>query len=359
MATPSLFPRARLASAHPAPLLRGRAFALIAIATMLAQMGALIAFNVLVNPRSEFPVDLVEPLVQDERHQKTLEYSRLDPAPEAIILGSSRAWGLPPDALEELGYAGAYNFAFGGGTTEDAKRAYEFALRNGPAPRALYYAFEDWQLDGYYAPATWREAKEPTLADAAEYAPRAIRSLSLTYVRDSWRALDAHMHGAGLRHWVFQENGTAQWERFEAAKANGTWTFDEAASVFLGGALTHYAPGVTPDAGREAALAALVAEARARGTRVVLLLPPMHPDAVPLFPAEGYARGVAHARAVVLSQCGEGVQVYDLTDPATYGSTLDGFVDGWHYSTGEGRLIIEHISRSPDLCAAGEEGQTV
>lgn len=333
--------------------LRGRAFALLFVATFAAQAGALLAFNLVVDPRSEFPVDVVRPLTEDARATTVRAIATMDAPPDVLVLGSSRAWGIDPASFTQRGYASAYNAAFGSATTAETLEMYRHVVREQGPPRLLFYAFEDWQLDATHASPLDLDVATG-LSDVAAYAPQLLRSLHPDYLRDSLRALELEREGHPPRAWAHLPGGNVAWEREEQARAAGGSHFDEELQALRAYAAEHYA--APPDPSRVEALRTLVREARADGVEVVLVLTPLHPEARALLPPAAEP-ALAQARALAVSLCSEGVRVHDLLDPASYGSDLSGFVDGWHYDAAEGDRLVAHALASPGSCgAAGHRG---
>lgn len=334
------------------PLLRGRAFSILFVAVLVAQASAILALNFVVDPRSEFPTEVFEPLTQSDRERKLRAIADMPAGPDALILGSSRAWGIPAEELLTQGYERPYNLALGAGTVTEALDAYRFLRAQHEAPRLVVLAFEDWQLYDVHRQPLQTELPDSFL-DVRAYAPALARSLSYGYARDSLTALRYNEQGFPDRVWALDEKGDVTWERAEAARARGEDTFGETLAADLGYASAHYFPGVAVEPARERDLETLVATVRADGARMVILMTPMHPEALARLPAAAYASSVAHARELAVVACGSGAQVHDLSDPATYGSDLSGFVDGWHFTRDEGAKLIRHAWSAPDLCQQG------
>lgn len=334
------------------PLLRGRAFAILFACVFIAQAGMLLAFNFVVDPRSEFPTQMFEPLTQSDRERKIRAIADMPVGPDAIILGSSRAWGIPTEELRVQGYERPYNLALGAGTTTEALDAYRFMRAHHAAPRLVVLAFEDWQLYDVHRQPLDTELADSFL-DVAAYAPALARSLSYGYARDSVTALRYNEQGFPDRVWALDEDGDIAWERAEGANARGESLFGETLAADLGYASAHYFPGVAMAPARERDLETLVATVRGDGARLIVLMTPMHPEALARLPASPYAASVAHARGLAVATCEAGAQVHDLSDPASYGSDLTGFVDGWHFTRDEGAKLLRHAQSAPGLCQQG------
>jgi hypothetical protein len=332
--------------------MRGRAFALLFVGIFIIQAGAVLAFNFVVNPRSEFPLDLFEPLTQSERARKLRTVADMPEGPDAIILGSSRAWGLPAEELIKQGYERPYNLALGAATATEALDAYRYLRAHQPAPRLVVMAFEDWQLyDVHRQPLDVHLASSP--GDIAAYAPELARSLSYAYVRDSVTALKYDREGFPAREWALDADGDVAWERAEAAMARGESPFGDILTKDLGYASAFYYPGVERSQARESDFTTFVDLVAADDARLVLVLTPMHPDALARLPSDPYAASLAHARTLAMDACRAGAQVHDFTDPATYGSDLSGFVDGWHYTRAEGAKMLSYALTTPGSCQEG------
>ena len=64
---------------------------------LLAAVGAL---NVFVDPFGTHGTDVLSPIVLSSRQPKLNLYRRASPPPEAVVLGSSRAFDMEPSSVE-------------------------------------------------------------------------------------------------------------------------------------------------------------------------------------------------------------------------------------------------------------------
>lgn len=318
--------------------LSGKAFALLFAATFAVQAGAALALNYVVNPRSEFPTATFQPLTHDWHKRAVFEAATREAPIDALIVGSSRSWGLPTSTLEEAGYSHAFNWAIGSAKARDLLTAYRETVEAQGPPKLLIIGFEDWQLGDMHG--TPLEADD---RDALDIAAALGRSLSWRYVRDSVKAIEYNVKGFPERVYAFDQGGNVRWEKRENALERGELDIEAEIKSLYNNGNEHYYASVKRVPQAPIDIATLVREARADGAEVILFLTPMHPMGAEILPADLYAASLANARAVAFAQCEAGARVFDLTDPASYGSDLSNFVDGWHYTKVEGDKILRYV----------------
>lgn len=318
--------------------LSGRMFAILFAMTFVSQAGSALALNYVVDPRSEFGTDVFRPLTHDWHKTDLFRAAVHEERIDAVILGSSRSWGLPTSTLEEAGYDHAFNWAIGSAKARDLLTAYRSLVAAQGPPELVVIGFEDWQLGDMHG--TPLEVASP---GAGKIAAALAKSLSWRYVRDSVKTIEYNVNGFPERVYAFDEDGNVRWERRENQMARGAFQLEPEVHALYNNGNEHYYDSVRRVPEAPGQIEALVREARADGAEVILLLTPMHPMGAAMLPADKYPARLAEARALAFAQCAEGARVFDLTDPVSYGTDMGGYVDGWHFTQAEGEKILRHV----------------
>ncbi len=94
-------------------------------------------FNYVVNPLGIYPTKFIEPILFSSRNSKMSLYQDYPLTPQTLILGSSRAFTVDPQQVEQLWGYPAFNASVGAGTIQDYLAFLRFAIQTRSAPRLL------------------------------------------------------------------------------------------------------------------------------------------------------------------------------------------------------------------------------
>jgi hypothetical protein len=335
-----------------------RPFALRCVA---AALGFLVLYGTAVaavNPRGEFPWQVVQPITSEDPAYKLYLLGRQPEPPQVLILGSSRSQKVAPADVQAASGLTAFNFALADGFPEDALAIYG-GLADETRPREIVLGLDlnrleprdPWSQRTRYAfgplhtdeasPATWAHAFGGLYTEL--------------YARHAGGAL---LQQFGLAHYLvpdqvaFEEDGFAHYVPWETALERGTFDQDRELDRFIG-VRSGYRQFIGLDADHTEAVADLVAEARADNVTVRLWLAPVHPRLEATFGNASYPQHVDAARDLLASLCQPGVHAYDYTDLATFGGEPEWFFDGSHMMQENTRRVVQAMySGTGDLCAA-------
>ena len=95
------------------------------------------AFNYVVNPFGLYPPHVFEPLVLTTRDYKMELYTTYLPPPQAVVMGSSRSFGVNPDQIETLWGYRTFNFSVAAGTMQDSLALLRYIAEVGKLPDLL------------------------------------------------------------------------------------------------------------------------------------------------------------------------------------------------------------------------------
>ena len=202
--------------AYPIPVAHGRAaghrrFVGGFLAGFLGVLGAVLAFNVVVDPFALAGTGIVPPAVEQDRSVKLDLLQRWRRGPEILIMGSSRSRQAEPSLLQRLTGHTAFNAGVTGGTSADEYVFTRFAADRFPHQKRRYIWFTDLGVAG--------AGVLPELANdrrARQYlrgGPRFSLGDVGTYVgtdatRASWRVFTKCVLGPCRAHILFRPDGS-------------------------------------------------------------------------------------------------------------------------------------------------------
>ena len=308
---------------------------------LLVSMGTLAAIgllNYLVNPEGIYSTRLVPPLLWGSRPNKAQLLLQATPAPQALILGSSRVMNLAPSDFQRATGLVTFNAAVDSAKPEDYYVLLRFAVQRAHlAPRLLFLgvdveSFHDHEPVHYYL-------QQPTL----------LGSLMLTQNHFwQWKSFTRlfTQFETGLSLTSLQKIISGHTQLAEPVDADGFTHFNDKEALRRAGQVSQqqliqktierFAPryddytGLSQD--RLDYLDQTLRYAHDHNILVVLFLTPSHPAVVQGLIQHGY---LARKQQVLdtLQKMGErwGCAFWDMSDPESFGGNPDSFYDGVHY----------------------------
>jgi hypothetical protein len=262
-------------------------FTRVFVATLLAGLAVSASLAWFVDPMHTFGTGRIGSFLTVEFDLKPEAFKRLDPPPEAVVLGASRVLKFKPACLTELTGYSAFNFGLTSSRAEDWVAAYRFARASAGRPlRELVIGVDADGFDNH-----------------ADTEPRLLSSIYLhPFLDDSWkmsigvatRALfgwQAFKYGVLLVWYAvhpssrpsakmtFDDRGFAtygDWERlYNEGKADRSEAFDKMAGKLRG---QFSGRGFDALSSRRTALFLdMVRSAHAEGTTIDVFIPPLPP----------------------------------------------------------------------------------
>ncbi len=313
------------------------------------------AFIRLVDPRGEFGTGLFPVVELDARAEKMRLFRAYlgRPAPEGLILGSSRAMKVSPRTLEsETGHR-FFNFAVDSARAEDYLAIYRWVRQQNVPIKLLVIGLDVEALHSDDRPepglllnqALMRALGPGTLPEPGLLGPlgrypmaRAVKKYKATftiqYLTDAVRAVRLFMspRPQPLPLMEFEPDGYLRYPRWEVQRAAGTFRFDQDLERCLNKYVTRFDNMTELSGRRRTYLRQLVDEARTDGARVALWITSLHPLTVRYIEAHtSYAALLKATRAYQQALASsEGVASYDLSRPESYQATTSGWYDCAH-----------------------------
>ncbi len=302
---------------------------------------AIIGLNLIVNPLGVYGSRRFEPIVLRTRAPKLYLFEHMDPAPDIVILGSSRSFEVEPRYVTAQTSRRAFNAAVGGAGVRDYVEFARCAAARGRFPSLLIVALGVEQA--LSASRTFERndlmaeclRARRTLTDRVE-AYRGLFTLGETWA--SLRVLGLEATGRPAPAYSFGSDGMIR------DVARPPITREQAVSNSLANA---WGPGnfaserLSPESVDQ--IRQLLDLCRDHGAKVIVYLPPYHPRAVALYLQESH---FGPARSQLLEQLASWarhypLRFYDFTEVSRFGGHEEMFDDASHPTEEADRLMLE------------------
>jgi hypothetical protein len=301
----------------------------------------------LVNPEGDFRDGLLPPIVVDARAWKMSELRAGGDVRkyDAIVLGSSRSMQLGREIDARYGVH-TFNFAVDSARAEDYLAIYHWAKRIGMAPRVLALGLDLEALDDADQPDERYSRNAELVGALGERDPAAAaidalantvgsykRMFSTWYVADAARSVSVHL-APSLPPEIeaIGDDGVLRYPRWDAQRAAGTFDLGREIAPCIPLYIERFRDMHALSTWRMGLLEQLLREARDDGVTVVVWLTPLHAQTIErLSSSTGYAPLTDLAKnAVGTLATRYGARFRDLSDPASFGATAEGWYDCAH-----------------------------
>ena len=311
-------------------------------------IGAVVALNLLTDPRGVFGIGIFPPRVNQDRSTKADLLAHLGQSPELLIHGSSRAWQIEAARVRQATGLRTFNAAVTAGRPPDAYVFTRIVHERWPQARPGFL----WLLDleafqrGQLPPPLLAESRfsryVPWGARAAAQLDELGRLASWAGLRASYDVWKEHPTRAKVRAaWLkrISPDGTVRTPPSNEAGAGpttlGEWSMAEAAQyrAFV---------RLAPDA--EVYLEKTLQLFASWGGQGIVVLTPTQPQVLAAAQRAGWR--LRHAEVLRLL---EGLQkqydfaVVDMTGVSSFGGDPAGFFDGTHMTRENQRKMIDAV----------------
>lgn len=314
---------------------------------LLASGGALAlvaGVNFVVNPFGTYAPDVFEPMVLHSRADK-LALLDAAPATEVLILGSSATFPMAPEQVRRRTGLAAFNASVHGATPRDYHALLRHLEERGAWPKAVILALSFEQLRP-----TARVGFEPGDPLAA-YVPDERRPA----LAGAASLLAADQTEASLRRLRASISGDVPPPAYRFA-ADGHGTFASPPNLVMA-----ERAGGNPeltfadlDARQWGHLRAVLEACRARGTRVIVYLPPLHPDLARLWGETTSLEPIVEAlrRRLSAFEPRPIVALHDFRRLSSFGGRPELFQDMRHPDAESNRLMLDVMLRDLEPASA-------
>ena len=300
-----------------------------------------------VNPEGDFREGLLAPIVVDARETKMSQLrSGADVrAYDALVLGSSRSMQLGPEIDARYG-THAYNFAVDNAHTEDYLAIYHWAKSVGLHPRLLAIGVDLEALhdsdktDERYdrnpeliGALGGRTEPQRTFDALSTEVQKYKRMFTTWYVRDAVQSVRVQLSSElPPQIEALGDDGLLRYPRWDAQRAAGTFALASEITACIPLYVDRFRDMHGFSARRTGYLDQLMREAAADGASVVAWLTPVRQETIDaLASSTEYARLVKDGAALLQGIAARaGARWRDLSDPASFGASNDGWYDCAH-----------------------------
>jgi hypothetical protein len=334
------------------------------LATFLVLLPVAWIVNLVGNNQGVFPSPLNES--QTDIHWKASQLDRLiqeGKPPQVLILGSSRMRQINPAYIQAITGKSAFNYATNGARVLNWSVQLRHMLRAGAVPEVVLVSADEYFLDGDIEAAQcrlagqWSTLQELPFPDNIQLAAQIVQNFDVRTTLGNVRSIVQRLRKtslAGERAFDEKESGSYLLEdgyqisylQMEAV-ANGR--FDLSRSVlktdlnrWIKAGQEHFQPSPRYyEMFRE-----LLQLAKSLGIRVIVVVPPLHPEALNCLQLKvpGYSEERARFYERIEETCREyGATFQDYSDLASFGGDPNEFWDATHQTPENMRKMTDAI----------------
>lgn len=314
-------------------------------------MGALTSY--LVNPYGHFAPTRYAPRVPQDRDEKLELFRALKEVPEAVIIGSSHLKKFDPQCLSRHTNLRAFNFAVDGGGLEDVEAVMRILDERAVRPKVIVLGLSPGVFSYVTAVpihSLWSRHFSKYVDTTLEERVNAVGTMlwSQSALLDDLAVIRrGHERNRSHRH---RDDGFLDTPKEDELVHNGT--FD------LPGRLLPSIARLVPifrrmnvDPARADRLRKLIERARARGSDVMLVVPPLHPALVSALRANpNELQPLRDVDAFAERLAADGIVKYRATALADFGGTENDFLDADHMNSRNTARLLDHVF-GRGLCA--------
>lgn len=320
------------------------------VGAALGGLALVAGLNVAVDPRAYYGTGLVPPLVIAHRAARVrLVRSPFLPPPGVLALGSSRVWNIDPDWIEAEAGLATRVLGVDDARMEDQLALTRLALEGQRLrPRVVLLQVDAPQLADD-EPASPYLLRDPHLArflppdiPAADYVHPMLEALGYSMLAETFRVL----HYAATRFPApavrVEEKGTLTYLERQAARRRGTFDLRQHVAETRRTFETFYHRFERLSPRRLAYLDQLAEVVRGHGARLVVYLPPLHPDQEAWMRARtSWAARVDELKAALRARQARGALLFrDASRLEEYGGEPEAFYDGVHPDEETNRKLL-------------------
>ncbi len=327
-----------------------RIFPVIALGGVLL----VLTLNVLVDAHGVHMTGWLRPVVANHRLRKEFLLRQLPGPVELLVLGSSRAIGIDPAALQEVTGLEGFNAAVGSAETQDYLAWLRlFIAVNGKPPRMIVLGIDEVSFANSRPIAEAFSGSKELLAMLPEvdrgrtYLPFDEHDLGWGRTWDSLRSIYFALTGYPPESDLFDANGLGHYIAREEALENGSLDLEAGLRESLTDYRNRFAPFTALSEERIACFDRFLDLVAEHDIELVAFATPMHPEFLRRIEAETVAaQRKAEVRTLLRQRfAARGWVLHEATQPENYGGNPENYYDGVHMHPAEVTYLVESILR--------------
>jgi hypothetical protein len=345
--------------APPEPSPQDGAFLRSFFVTLGVLLAATAALVLLTDPLGTFGTGITPPVVSADRDQKAALYRARVPAPELVVLGSSRSKSIAPACLQQLTGQPAFNFAVNGASAEDLVAILRF-LRQAPGGRVntVFVGVDPEMMQG--GGGVYRALQASRVL--GPFAPGGAARSRMTLGADllGWQAVSAAFRSVARRVGVreslpefsLESDGLQRYPRAEAALRLGSFPQQARVVGSIAGILGRYESFTALQPDRVGYLRRFAEEAKAAGVSLVAFIPPVHPAFVRAASGTAWRARTEETVQLLRSLERDGLLRYvEIRSLLAASADTSQFVDAIHFLAPVAATVAQALTGSPGRCA--------
>jgi hypothetical protein len=333
-----------------------RLFLGVFLAFTMATAGLALA----IDPLRTFGTNRVTSVLTGERDEKPPLFLQRRPAPQAIVIGTSRVMKLRPACIQEVTTLPAFNFGLSSSMVEDWLAVYRFVTAHGSIRELIIGA----DVDAFDNRA---DVNDPRLTSSPYLRPYVEGSVGLTWTTAT-RALfgwQAFRYGVrSLQYYLFpktkpvealhfEADGYLRYDKIEDEMRRGVFAagprIQDNARRFRGPMATTGFTKLSPY--RLELFQKLVRAAHDAGTQVDVYIPPLHRAIEAALEGQPIESRRRELETVLRQLVDQGtIRYLPVSTVADFGGDPEGFFDGVHMNEANNDRVILKMFGHPHGC---------
>lgn len=319
---------------------------------------AVAIFNYCMNPMALYETSLFPSLAWNARSIKPELLSRMQPRPEALILGSSRSWKIAPAEVQRLTGLRTFNLAVDGGMAEDDYLLLQHAITRLQIRPKLVIVGVDVETfhntrNSNNLGVDYRVIQAREFGEFMPLRERIIakwtgftRLFVLQQTQLSWKSLKMavrhRLTGTMPSKGVYESDpdGLVHFNLFESERSRGSYDLNKKIATDVPNYIRKFDSYTSLSPERLAYFDRMLQLARSQGAHVYVFLPPLQPkmeSALQNTPFQARRQEAVYALQQMCAK--DGADFHDYSDLRNFGGSPDWFFDGMHMNEQNSDLI--------------------
>lgn len=315
--------------------------------------------NFIVNPFANYPPTYIRPLVQQSRPAKVELLESQNPAPDGLILGSSRVLTLKPSQIEAVTRTRFLNLGVNSGAAEDFIAFIGlYQEQFGRYPKQIVIGL-DIQSFSVNRPIDARFLSNQALRPfAAEY-------IGWSDILEQYKGIlsDSQLISSlrSLTHWIsgkypasktsWNEDGTIAYLSIEKSLQNGAFDLEKEIAKTKHRHLGRFSQFDRLSEPRLKIIDKILQLAERENIELFLFISPLHPELLQELRVHTKydERKQQLLERLSVMESRYGFSCLDLSEISSFGGTPDGFIDGIHYvEPNSSKIIAKLLAVTPE-----------
>ena len=318
-------------------------------------LALLLSLNVLADPYDVVGVRMIPPLVRSDRLVKTTLLAERDPAPQILVMGSSRTLKLDPGHIQQLTGMTALNLGVGSCRAEGPLLMTTYALKIDRAPEVIILGID---LEAFHdklpVDQRWNRVPEArgVIQELNEDRYKILFNtlaelLSYDMALDSIRSVRRHRSAnKPLQRTTYRDDGVIEYPLWQSWRDAGTFNLDAMLNDSRREYRGRFRGYESPAPWRQGYFQQFLQLCQDNDIAVVGFITPLHPRVVADLRVQADYDRLKEELWSFLAPLQERYpfDLHDLSDVATFGGTEENFWDGAHVDEINANRLLSYLA---------------